>query len=53
LLEAIIEPGDRVTIEGDNQKQADFLEHDESGRSGPLTSPLVGEVGSHRKMRSG
>ena len=22
---AIIEPGDRVTIEGDNQKQADFL----------------------------
>src|ERR1700744_702555 len=25
LLEAIIEPGDRVPIEGDNQKQADFL----------------------------
>src|SRR6202790_5921692 len=25
LLEAIIEPGDRVTIEGDNQKQAYFL----------------------------
>ena len=25
LLEAIIEPGDRVTIEGDNQKQADLL----------------------------
>src|SRR6266576_2546809 len=25
LLEAIIEPGDRVTIEGDNQQQADFL----------------------------
>ena len=25
LLEAIVEPGDRVTIEGDNQKQADFL----------------------------
>src|ERR1700738_4525697 len=25
LLEAIIEPVDRVTIEGDNQKQADFL----------------------------
>ena len=25
LLEAIIEPGDRVVIEGDNQKQADFL----------------------------
>jgi hypothetical protein len=25
FLEAIIEPGDRVTIEGDNQKQADFL----------------------------
>src|SRR6201996_6867761 len=25
LLEAIIEPGDRVTIEGDNQKQADSL----------------------------
>jgi malonate decarboxylase alpha subunit len=25
LLEAIIEPGDRLAIEGDNQKQADFL----------------------------
>jgi len=25
LLEAVIEPGDRVCIEGDNQKQADFL----------------------------
>src|SRR3979411_3212083 len=25
LLEAIIEPGDRVVIEGDNQKQDDFL----------------------------
>jgi malonate decarboxylase alpha subunit len=25
LLEAIIEPDDRVVIEGDNQKQADFL----------------------------
>ena len=25
LLEAIIEPGDRIAIEGDNQKQADFL----------------------------
>ncbi|MEI9984830.1 MAG: malonate decarboxylase subunit alpha [Aliidongia sp.] len=25
LLEAIIRPGDRVTIEGDNQKQADLL----------------------------
>jgi hypothetical protein len=25
LLEAIIEPGDWVVIEGDNQKQADFL----------------------------
>src|SRR6202790_1672490 len=25
LLEAIIEPGDRVAIEGDNQKHADFL----------------------------
>src|SRR5882757_80939 len=25
LLEATIEPGDRVVIEGDNQKQADFL----------------------------
>jgi Malonyl-CoA decarboxylase C-terminal domain/Malonate decarboxylase, alpha subunit, transporter len=28
LLEAIIEQGDRVTIEGDNQKQADFLTRD-------------------------
>jgi malonate decarboxylase alpha subunit len=25
LLEAIIKPGDRMAIEGDNQKQADFL----------------------------
>jgi len=25
LLETIIEPGDRVTLEGDNQKQANFL----------------------------
>jgi hypothetical protein len=25
LLEAIIRPGDRVCVEGDNQKQADFL----------------------------
>src|SRR5262249_16893624 len=25
LLEAIIRPGDRVCLEGDNQKQADFL----------------------------
>jgi malonate decarboxylase alpha subunit len=25
LLEAVIEPGDRVCLEGDNQKQADFL----------------------------
>jgi malonate decarboxylase alpha subunit len=25
LLEALIEPGDRVCLEGDNQKQADFL----------------------------
>ncbi len=25
LLEALLEPGDRVALEGDNQKQADFL----------------------------
>jgi len=25
LLESIIEPGDRVCLEGNNQKQADFL----------------------------
>jgi malonate decarboxylase alpha subunit len=25
LLEAVIEPGDRICLEGDNQKQADFL----------------------------
>ena len=25
LLEAILQPGDRVCLEGDNQKQADFL----------------------------
>jgi malonate decarboxylase alpha subunit len=24
-LEALLEPGDRVILEGDNQKQADFL----------------------------
>jgi malonate decarboxylase alpha subunit len=27
LLEAVIRPGDRVCLEGDNQKQADFLAH--------------------------
>ena len=26
LLEAVIQPGDRICLEGDNQKQADFLE---------------------------
>ncbi|MFC5314188.1 malonate decarboxylase subunit alpha, partial [Azospirillum rugosum] len=25
LLEAVLRPGDRVCLEGDNQKQADFL----------------------------
>ena len=25
LLEAVLEPGDRVCLEGNNQKQADFL----------------------------
>src|SRR6202167_1458863 len=25
LLEAVIQPGDRICLEGDNQKQADFL----------------------------
>jgi malonate decarboxylase alpha subunit len=25
LLEGVIRPGDRVCLEGDNQKQADFL----------------------------
>ena len=25
LLEAVVKPGDRVCLEGDNQKQADFL----------------------------
>ena len=25
LLQAIVEPGDRVCLEGNNQKQADFL----------------------------
>jgi len=25
LLEAVIKPGDKVSLEGDNQKQADFL----------------------------
>ncbi|HWT54468.1 MAG TPA: malonate decarboxylase subunit alpha [Rhodocyclaceae bacterium] len=27
LLEAVLEPGDRLCIEGNNQKQADFLAH--------------------------
>lgn len=27
LLEAVLEPGDRVCLEGNNQKQADFLAH--------------------------
>lgn len=27
LLQAVIEPGDRVCLEGNNQKQADFLAH--------------------------
>jgi hypothetical protein len=32
LLHSVIRPGDRVALEGDNQKQADFLSchHDES-----------------------
>lgn len=34
LLEAVIEPGDRVCIEGNNQKQADFL-----ARSLVMTDP--------------
>jgi hypothetical protein len=25
LLEAVVRPGDRICLEGDNQKQADFL----------------------------
>ena len=31
-LEALIEPGDRVALEGDNQKQADFLPLFSKGR---------------------
>ena len=34
LLEAVLEPGDRVCLEGNNQKQADFLAGAWRARSG-------------------
>ena len=47
LLEAIVEPGDRVCLEGNNQKQADFLAGALApGRSGPGPRPPPGPVGA-------
>ena len=42
LLEAVIRPGDRVCVEGDNQKQADFL-----------AEVLADARGDHRARRPG
>src|SRR5258706_374185 len=36
FLEAVIRPGDRVCLEGDNQKQADFLAEALADREGNL-----------------
>ena len=48
LLEAIIEPGDRVTIEGDNQKQADFL-----ASALAKVDPGAGARSAHGAVRAG
>ena len=41
LMEAIVRPGDRVCLEGDNQKQADFLAGAlAKGRQGPKLHDL-------------
>jgi hypothetical protein len=39
LLEAIIEPGDRVVIESDNQKQADLV---------AAALPIMGDLSTMR-----
>ena len=46
LLEAIIRPGDRVCVEGDNQKQADFL-------AGALAKADKGKVHDLHIVQSG
>ncbi len=46
LLEAIIRPGDRVCLEGDNQKQADFL-------AGALAKADKGKVHDLHVVQSG
>ncbi|MFJ5488242.1 malonate decarboxylase subunit alpha [Hansschlegelia beijingensis] len=46
LLEAVLRPGDRVCLEGDNQKQADLL-------SGALLSVDVGKVNNLHMVQSG
>ena len=47
LLQAVIEPGDRVCLEGNNQKQADFLARAlAAGRSRAGARPAHGAVGA-------
>lgn len=46
LLEAVIRPGDRVCLEGDNQKQADVL-------AGALAAVHVGKVHDLHMVQSG
>ncbi|MDB6083928.1 MAG: malonate decarboxylase alpha subunit, partial [Gammaproteobacteria bacterium] len=46
LLEAVIRPGDRVCLEGDNQKQADLL-------AGALAAVDVGKVHDLHMVQSG
>ena len=47
LLEAVLEPGDRVCLEGNNQKQADFLASRAGCRgSRPGARPAHGAVGA-------
>jgi malonate decarboxylase alpha subunit len=46
LLEAVLRPGDRVSLEGDNQKQADLL-------ASPLAAVDVGKVHDLHMVQSG
>ncbi len=41
LLEAVVRPGDRICLEGDNQKQADFLAVCLANAESSLFSPLT------------
>jgi hypothetical protein len=43
LLEAVIEPRDRIAIEGDNQKQAGFL-WSEASRAGSISTRALAQV---------